>query len=102
MLDASDVGDKTWLITKRRKPWKEASFGNEFREWCDKAGLPDCTAHGLRRAGATFAAENGATVKQLMEVFGWSTAQIAMDYIKDAEQKKIASGAMHLVVGNGS
>jgi integrase len=102
VLDASDVGDKTWLITKRRKPWKEASFGNEFREWCDKAGLPDCTAHGLRRAGATFAAENGATVKQLMEVFGWSTAQIAMDYIKDAEQKKIASGAMHLVVGNGS
>jgi integrase len=65
-------------------------------------GLPNCTAHGLRRAGATFAAENGATVKQLMEVFGWSTAQIAMDYIKDAEQKKIASGAMHLVVGNGS
>jgi integrase len=37
VLDASDVGDKTWLITKRRKPWKEASFGNEFREWCDKA-----------------------------------------------------------------
>ena len=102
VLDASDIGDKTWLITKRRNPWREASFGNEFREWCDKAGLPDCTAHGLRRAGATFAAENGATVKQLMEVFGWSTAQIAMEYIKDAEQKKIAGGAMHLVVANGS
>ena len=89
VLDASDLGDTTWLITARRKPWKEASFGNEFREWCDKAGLPGCTAHGLRRAGATFAAENGATVKQLMEVFGWSTAQIAVEYIKDAEQKKL-------------
>jgi integrase len=100
VLDASDLGGQTWLITKRRMPWKEASFGNEFREWCDKAGLPDCTAHGLRRAGATFAAENGATVIQLKEVFGWSTAQIAMDYIKDAEQKKIANGAMHLVIGN--
>jgi hypothetical protein len=33
-------------------------------------------------------------------VFGWSSAQIAMEYIKDAEQKKIANGAMHLVVGN--
>jgi integrase len=93
VLDASDLGDKAWLITKKRTPWKEASFGNGFREWCNKAGLPDCTAHGLRRAGATFAAENGATVIQLKEVFGWSSAQIAMEYIKDAEQKKIADSA---------
>jgi hypothetical protein len=54
----------------------------------------------VKGAGATFAAENAATVVQLKEVFGWSAAQIAMEYIKDAEQQKIASGAMHLVVGN--
>jgi hypothetical protein len=30
-------------------------------------------AHGLRKAGATRAAENGATVNQLMALFGWKT-----------------------------
>jgi hypothetical protein len=32
----------------------------------DEAGLPKCSAHGLRKAGATITAENGATDRQLM------------------------------------
>jgi integrase len=102
VLDGSTLGDKTWLLTRKRTPFKEASFGNEFREWCDAAGLVHCTAHGLRRAGATFAAEGGATLPQLMAIFGWATAQMAIEYIKAAEQKKLAGASMHLVVGNAS
>jgi integrase len=36
------------------------SFGAWFREACKSAGVPG-SAHGLRKAGATRAAENGAT-----------------------------------------
>lgn len=39
-----------YLVTERGRPYSAAFFGNMFREWCDAAGLPHCTAHGLRKA----------------------------------------------------
>jgi len=100
VLDASPLGTKTFLETARGVPFTANGFGNWFRERRDEAGLKHCTAHGLRRAGATFAAENGATVPQLMAIFGWETAKMAEHYIKEASQEKLAGSAMHLVVAN--
>jgi hypothetical protein len=40
-----------------------------MREWCNQAGLPHCSAHGLGKAGATLAAENGATLHQIMAIY---------------------------------
>jgi integrase len=100
VLDASPLGVKAFLSTERGVPFTANGFGNWFRDRCDEAGLKHCSAHGLRRAGATFAAENGATVPQLMAIFGWETAKMAEHYIKDANQKKLAGGAMHLIVAN--
>ena len=51
--------------------------GNKIRERCDEAGLPHWNAHGLRKAGAAIAAENGATAHQLMSIFGWLTLKEA-------------------------
>jgi hypothetical protein len=48
------------------RPFSDAGFGNNFCDWCDQAGLHHCAAHGVRKAGPTIAAENGATTKQLM------------------------------------
>ena len=31
------------------KPFTANGFGNRMRQWCDEAGLPDCTCHGLRK-----------------------------------------------------
>src|SRR5262245_47511633 len=39
--------------------------------WGSEAGLRQCSAHGLRKAAAARAAENGATTHQLMAMFGW-------------------------------
>ena len=36
------------------------------RKRCNEAGLPNCSAHGLRKAGATILAERGATDRQLI------------------------------------
>ena len=71
VIDQSQCGDLTFLVTEFGKAFSDAGFGNKFREWCDQAGLPHCTAHGLRKAGATIAANNGATSRQLMAMFGW-------------------------------
>jgi integrase len=53
------------------KPFTANGFGNWFKKRCLEAQLPRCSAHGLPKAGATLAAENGATEAQLMAIFGW-------------------------------
>ena len=59
-IDAAPTGDLAFIAGERGKPMTKESFGNWFREACQSAGVPG-SAHGLRRAGPTRAAENGAT-----------------------------------------
>src|SRR5262245_11232306 len=40
----------TFLTTAFGKPFTAAGFGNWFREKCNAASLPHCSAHGLRKA----------------------------------------------------
>jgi integrase len=93
----SPCGKLTFLQTEYGKPFVEAGFGNWFRDRCDEAGLPLCTAHGLKKAGATIAAENGATTRQLMAMFDWTTPAMAEVYTRKAEQKRLAGEAMFLI-----
>jgi integrase len=87
----------TSLVTAHGNPFSEAGFGNWFRDRCDEAGLPRCTAHGLKEAGATIAAENGATTRQLMAMFDWDTPAMAEVYTRAAEQRRLAGEAMFLI-----
>ncbi|MBJ6986895.1 site-specific integrase [Devosia sp. MC521] len=97
-IDATKTGDLVFLCTSHGQPWKKESFGNWFREQCEAAGVPG-RAHGLRKAGATIAAENGATDLQLMAIFGWTTAAQAGLYTKSANRAKLAEqGAALLVI----
>jgi integrase len=102
IIDASPTGDLTYLVTEHGRPFSIAGFGNKFRDWCNAAGLPHCSAHGLRKAGATRAAENGATEHQLMAIFGWKTIQETERYTKSARRKMMAGDAMKLLRGGKS
>lgn len=97
VIDATPTGDLSYLVTSFGRPFSIAGLGNKMREWCDQAGLPECSAHGLRKAGATIAAENGATAHQLMSIFGWLTLKEAERYTRAAERKRLAGDAMHLL-----
>jgi hypothetical protein len=55
-------------------------------------------AHGLRKAGATRAALNGATVNQLMAMFGWSTPKMALHYTRKADRQRLAEDGGALLV----
>ena len=94
IIDASPTGDLTFLVSNRGRPFAVEAFGNWFRKRCDEAGLPQCSAHGLRKARATLAAENGATEHQLIAIFGWSTLKEAERYTRTAQRKKLAGDAM--------
>jgi integrase len=81
---------------------KEA-LGNFFREAVEAAGIrvtkkgskeKGYSAHGLRKASATIAAESGATEAELNAMFGWSGHQMAQLYTKKADRKRLAARAM--------
>ena len=97
VIDGSPCGDLTFLVNDLNRPFTDAGFGNRFRDWCDQAGLPSCSAHGLRKAGATIAANNGATSRQLMAIFGWDSIKMAELYTQAADQERLAESAMHLL-----
>ena len=97
IIDQSPTGDLTFLVSAYRRPFTVAGFGIRFRQWCDKAGLPHCSAHGLRKAGAASAAENGATEHQLMAIFGSQNVQEAERDTKAASRRKMAGDAMPLL-----
>jgi integrase len=97
VIDETPTGNLAFLVTTFGKPFTANGFGNWFRKQCDAAGLKRCSAHGLRKAGAALAAENGATERQLMAIFGWSTMKEAARYTRAARQKVLAaSGMKHL------
>ncbi|MCK1641219.1 tyrosine-type recombinase/integrase [Bradyrhizobium sp. 157] len=93
-LDAGPTGKLSFIVTSRGKPYKKESLGNEFKEWCKEAGVPDKSAHGLRKAAATRAAENGATAHELMAIFGWLSIKEAEVYTQAADRKRLAAQAM--------
>jgi integrase len=97
VINASPTGDLTFLVTEYGKPFTAAGFGGWFRDRCDEAGLPQCSAHGLKKAGATIAAENGATDRQLMAMFDWSTSGQANTYTAAANRKRLAAEGSRLI-----
>lgn len=98
IIEKSPTGDLTYLVTQFNRPFTHGGFGNWFRRRCNEAGLRHCSAHGLRKAGATVAAENGATEHQLMAIFGWLTPKQAALYTRAARPKKLAGDAMGLLL----
>lgn len=87
-----------FLTTTKGEPFTPAGFGNWFRDRCDEAGLPQCSAHGLRKAAAVRHALNGATAPELMAWFGWKTIGEAQRYIEEANRIALAESAGEKIV----
>jgi integrase len=93
-IDAAPGGELAFL------PYRSAaSLGNWFRRACVAAGVPG-RLHGLRKAGATIAADGGATPHQLMAMYGWSRLEEAELYTREADRKRNAAVAAGLIVLN--
>lgn len=97
VMDASTLGKDRFLMTKLGHAFRADWLGEWFKQACKDAGLPHCTPHGLRKAGATLAAENGATTSQLKAIFGWASSEQPDNYTKKANNKTLAGRGMHLL-----
>ena len=93
-LDAGPIGELAFICGSRGKPFTKEAFGTAFKEACVAAGIPNKSAHGCRKIGATRAAENGATVAELNALFGWSGTSMASLYTQAADRKRLASKAI--------
>lgn len=92
-LRAGPCGELAFICGASRKPLTKETFGNMFREACRSAKV-EKSAHGLRKAGATRAAENGATVAELEAIFGWRGGGMASLYTRAVDRARLARGAM--------
>jgi integrase len=82
---------ETFLFTRRGKSWGDASFGNQFKKWCRQAGLPECSAHGLKKLAVTICTDAGATDRQLMALFDWESEKVANAYTRKRNKKKLTA-----------
>ena len=110
-LAIGPTGDLAFIVGERGRPLTKESFGNCFKQACIAAGLMRHSAHGVRKAGATRAAEAGATVAELEALFGWTGGAMASLYTRTADRKRLARQASekignvfgpHLSSGAGS
>lgn len=101
-IDATTTGDLAFMVTSYGKPFSTPeTFGTWFALQCDNAGLPkECRAHGLRKAGATIAADNGATAHELCAMFGWTKLATAEIYTKEADRKRLSRAASARIANN--
>ncbi|GEP08570.1 integrase [Methylobacterium gnaphalii] len=89
-IAAAPIGDLSFITGERGRPMTKESFGNWFRDACVSAKVPG-RAHGLRKAGARRAAENGATEAELNAWFGWADgSRESATYVRGANRAKIA------------
>lgn len=91
-IGASKVNGLLFLPSSSGKAWPDTSASRWFKQRCREAGVPG-TAHGLRKAGATFAAENGATPHELAAMYGWTSTKMAEIYTRKADKQRLAERA---------
>lgn len=94
-LDALPAAPIRFLIvTAFGKPFTDAGLGSRMRKWCNEAGLPQCSIHGLRKAMSRQLAETGATDAEGMAVTGHKKDSTFAYYRAGANRKVLAERAM--------
>src|SRR5262252_1063133 len=95
VLDATPSQHLTFLITATGKPYGGNAFTEQFRNWCDAAGLSQrCKPHGLRKAACRRLAEAGCSGNEIMAISGHATMKELVRYTKAADRALLARNAM--------
>jgi integrase/recombinase XerD len=90
IIAETPIHHAAFLVTEQGRPFSVAGFGNKFRKWCNEAGLPHCSAHGLRKATAAHLAECGATSQEIMAITGHKSLKLVERYTSAADKPRMA------------
>jgi integrase len=102
ILAAGPLGELSIIASKKGQPMRKEVVGNLFKKACIAAGIHGKSAHGIRKAAATRAANNGATVATLEAIFGWEGGQMAALYTKTADRRRLAAEHMEKLSKTGT
>jgi len=89
----------TFLMTERGASFTAAGFGNWFRDRCDEAGLPQCSAHGLRKAQVTRLVNAGCSNEQIKAITGHRSDSSLAVYKRGGNQRLLARQALQMQLG---
>ena len=97
------TGTETYLVTSFGRAFTAKGFGNKMREWCDEAGLPDCTSHGLRKLMLIRLVHEGYSAPAIGAITGhkdlreiqlyieqYNREQMAIETMTDFEERRVA------------
>jgi integrase len=100
ILDATPVtGFSTFLVTKTGRPFHPNDLSEQFRQWCNEAGLPrHLSLHGLRHTMGDKLAETGSNPNEIASVLGHAGARSALHYTQGADRKRMARMAMKRLI----
>lgn len=90
-----------FLLHKLGVGYTAAGFGNWFKAACRVAGLPHCSAHGLRKSAATRLADAGCTESQIQAITGHVTSKEVQRYTRKRNQRLLASDALAKIGTDG-
>lgn len=91
------IGEGPFLRSAHGRPMSNPTFGNWFRQRCNDAGLPQCSAHGLRKAMMRRLAELHMGNQSLKSVSGHSQDAEVATYTREVDQARMADHAIALL-----
>lgn len=95
VIEATPSQHLTFLTTRSGRPFAPSDFSEQFRAWCDAAGLPkECSAHGLRKAACRRLAEAGCSANEIAAISGHASLKEVERYTRAADQARMARNAM--------
>jgi integrase len=93
-LDGVPRKNLTFLLAANGAPFTAIAFSKWFRKRCNEAGLPHCSAHGLRKLAATRLANEECGEREIMAITGHRSVAEVSRYTKQADQARLAEKAM--------
>jgi len=99
-LRSQTVVGETYLLNEYGQPFASPEgLRNRMRKWCDEAGLPHLSSHGIRKGSGTMMIEMGCSVHDVMSVQGHSDSKTSDVYTKSFNRRQHAENAMDKLAG---
>jgi integrase len=94
ILAAAERKGLLFLTTGRGTAFSRQVFTKWFRQQCDRAGIADRSAHGLRKSAPIRLANAGCTAHEIAAVTGHRSLREVEHYTRAADQERLARQAM--------
>jgi integrase len=100
MLATLPRTNMTFMVTERGAPFTAQGLGTFVKQHCVTAGLPHCSAHGLRKAAAVRLASAGCSVNEIAAITGHASLREIARYTQAADQERLARQALSRQIGS--